>query len=286
MMILKPLIRKIDNLACSVSWIRVFYLLRSSAFYLLPSVRNRINENFTQVRSTQKMDPTYDLSLYDFFKKYIQLYYPKAPTVMMDLGSGDGVIHAVNFVLHDQVNTFYLVDEFMFPQIIHSKVDEYLKLQPDRNRVYDALSLIKTSDGSLREVPGNCVDVVISTSLFEHVLRKEVPTLIAQVYSKLKEGGVAILSIDLRDHYDFTRPFFFYRYPEWLWKIMTRDRSRYMNRLRTPEFVEIFKECGFKIINIEEESIDTPLPKRIAAHFRRYSTEQLQSGRLIAVLQK
>lgn len=234
----------------------------------------------------KKWTPTYDLGLYTTFKKWIQEFHRGTHSTMMDLGSGDGAIHAVNFILHEQVKKFYLVDEFIFPEIIFSKVDSYLESSQEKARVKESLRCITSSHNSFAGIPDGSIDIVMSTSLFEHVLTADVPVLIAEIYKKLSDQGTAIFSIDLRDHYDFTELFSFYRYPEWLWKLMTYDRGRYMNRLRSSDFIRVAQECGFTIVHTYTEKSGALFPPKLAAPFRKYSEGDLRTVHVVLMLQK
>ena len=84
-------------------------------------------------------------------------------------------------------------------------------------------------------------DVVYSFSVLEHV--RSVDALLEEAWRVLRPGGLAIHSIDLRDHFqldpgeDWLR---FLRYPDRQWDLMTSRRSNWCNRLRSPELRERF----------------------------------------------
>lgn len=273
---------KVKQFISPISSLRVLHRLLASALYCIPPLRRAVVSNVAEGRSADKMDPAYDLGLYQRYTEMLKQYHRGNWSTMLDFGSGDGVIHAVQWIKNDSVGLFYLIDEFMFPQVIHAKIDAFLPDAKDRADVAQHIHLGTT----LNEIPDGTLDVALSTSLFEHVLREEVPTVVKTLYTKLDANGTAIISIDLRDHYDFTRPFFFYRYAPWLWKLMTIDRSKYTNRLRSPDFLRAFKEAGFTVAHSIEEYIDAPLPKKMAPEFTNFDDKTLHQIQLIAVLRK
>jgi SAM-dependent methyltransferase len=273
---------RLKSLVSRVSFLRILSLLRRSVIYRIPPLRKRVTQRFTDTRSTDKLDPSYDIGLYDSYKQYLAQYHKAGYETMLDLGSGDGVLHAGQFILQDNVRTFYLVDEVFFPDFLDSRLSEFFKSDEKVKTIKAGLRLVP----NMKDIPENSVDVVMSTSLFEHVLREEAADLINQLYAKLKPHGTAILSIDLRDHYDFAYPFFFYRHAEWLWKLMTIDRAKYTNRLRAVDFSKICTDAGFTIVHNIEESDDTqPLPK-LAKPFRHYSEAELRVWHTLLILQK
>ena len=49
--------------------------------------------------------------------------------------------------------------------------------------------------------------------------------------------------IDLRDHYNFNKPFKFYKYSNWTWNnLLTKEGVSYTNRLKINEYNNIFKD--------------------------------------------
>lgn len=285
-MFVKALLKILKKHSYSIPFSRVIFLLTASFVYVIPFTRWVALRFVASGRSFGKNDPAYDNSLYEYFKKVIQEFHPTQYTVIADIGSGDGVIHAVNFILKDNVTLFYLVDEFLFSKTIFSKINEYLELESDRDQVKQALRLVKNSHGSLKDIPNESVDIFLSTSLFEHVLKEDVVAMITEVSAKLSPQGIAIFSVDLRDHYDFSRPFWFYQYPQWLWRLMTCDRMRYTNRLRSSDYQKIFADAGLNMVKINEDKNDSPLPKRLSKSFRHYSQDDLRTVHITVTLQK
>ncbi len=98
-----------------------------------------------------------------------------------------------------------------------------------------------------RKIQPNSVDIILSNSVLEHIYEPQ--HTINQSFKILKSGGFALHSIDYRDHYNFNRPFLFYKYSDAVWeKRLTKLGISYTNRLRHNEFKKFFTAAGFEIL--------------------------------------
>ncbi len=109
-------------------------------------------------------------------------------------------------------------------------------------------------DGKTIPLPDNHFDVIWSWTVFEHLRYPKIT--VPEIYRLLKKGGVALHSIDLVDHFNYTwqkdaLTFNCLKYPEWLWNLMTWNRTSYVNRVRLSEWMNLFKKEGFEIVSIE-----------------------------------
>lgn len=101
--------------------------------------------------------------------------------------------------------------------------------------------------------PNDSFDVIWSYSVLEHV--RHPSASVNEMIRVLKPDGQIIAMIDLQDHYeDRSDPhtmFHFLIYREWVWNLMTSNRSSYSNRLRASEWINLFESRGLQIIQIE-----------------------------------
>lgn len=131
-----------------------------------------------------------------------------------------------------------------------------------------------------------CIDIVFSNAVFEHV--HNAGKAINEMGRVTKKGGIGTHEIDLRDHFFQNTPLRLLQYSDLLWNLMTWNRPGYTNRLRLPDYLEIFRGSGFLVKRLEttreyEGGISS---LKIARKFRDYSYEDLRILAFWVLLQK
>ncbi|OXB20790.1 hypothetical protein B0A80_17850 [Flavobacterium tructae] len=143
----------------------------------------------------------------------------------------------------------------------------------------------------------NCfpdADIVFSRYVLSHMNENDVDALHEKMAKELKKGTYVIHFIspsDLRQHADSRlsmQDFLKYSKKEWN-RIHTK--FDYHNRLRLPQFLEIFKKYNFEIMHLDYESLNEGtqkynLFKEVLLHedYRKYSHEELTAGNILVVL--
>jgi SAM-dependent methyltransferase len=98
----------------------------------------------------------------------------------------------------------------------------------------------------------NSFDTIWSHTVYEHLRYPELT--VSEVYRVLKKGGIIIHHIDLRDHLilDENNPdtFNMLKYSDKTWWKMTSNRSIYVNRLRSSEWLNLHSKVGHKNIKL------------------------------------
>jgi len=116
------------------------------------------------------------------------------------------------------------------------------------------------SQGSLSRFRDESFQLVVSAGVLEHVFRDAVPTLIAETHRILQPGGWAVHSIDTSDHlahYDLSVSRKRYlSYPEWLWRGLFQNHVQYINRIQRSEWLELFRNNRFELVEEEFREID------------------------------
>ncbi|OMQ09887.1 class I SAM-dependent methyltransferase [[Flexibacter] sp. ATCC 35103] len=138
------------------------------------------------------------------------------------------------------------------------------------------------------------VDVVFSRYVLSHMNENDVDALHKKMKTVLKKGTYVIHFIspsDLRQHNDSSlslQDFLKYSKKEWD-KIHTK--YDYHNRLRLPQFLEIFKKYDYEIVHLDYESLKEgtkryELFKKVPLHedYKKYSDEELTAGNIFVVL--
>jgi SAM-dependent methyltransferase len=108
-------------------------------------------------------------------------------------------------------------------------------------------------DGRAMPYGDETFDVVWSSDVLEHVRFPE--QTIREAHRVLRPGGWLLAHIDLRDHYrlhDESRWLDCLRYPEPLWWAMTSNRSSFVNRLRSSEWLSLLRATGFEVESARE----------------------------------
>jgi hypothetical protein len=139
------------------------------------------------------------------------------------------------------------------------------------------------------------VDVVISRFVLEHVPPDILKNLHKTFHEQLPVGGCVLHLISPSDHraygdtslslYDFLK------YSEKEWEAI-QTKFDYHNRLRLPQYLDIFKEY-FEVIHVEFNACKTPSEsynkfKKLEIHedYRGYTEEELTAGSINVLLQK
>ncbi|MCM1090328.1 MAG: methyltransferase domain-containing protein [Butyrivibrio sp.] len=138
------------------------------------------------------------------------------------------------------------------------------------------------------------VDFIYSHNVFEHIPPELIPQIMDECYRVLKDDGIISFLIDYSDHYiTFDKsitPYNFLRYDDKQWR-KYNPPLHYVNRLRHSDFVHMFRQAGFEIV---EETPNRPqnwenMVKNFpfADSFReRYSMETLSITSARFVLKK
>ena len=182
---------------------------------------------------------------------------------VLELGPGNASINAFN-ALSRGASSVTLVDKF-------SRVSD-----SDRQAAYERreeewfLSQTSVSEGEnarlprreidkgkiefverdIRDMTSPEADVMLSVSVLEHV--KDVEGTVRAMASLLKSGGAMYHHIDMRDHFDFSSPFLFYKYSDKTWeRWMSKEGRSYTNRMRMGEFLDVFRACGLEVVENE-----------------------------------
>ncbi len=113
-------------------------------------------------------------------------------------------------------------------------------------------------DASRTGLEEGSVDLVYSHAVLEHVPKKVIYDLTMESKRVLKRSGIAYHLIGLHDHYvSFDKKITkvnFLKYPEFLWSFFVKNKISYHNRLREKQFLNIFEECGAKVVWLENKT--------------------------------
>jgi hypothetical protein len=131
------------------------------------------------------------------------------------------------------------------------------------------------------------VDCSCSNEVLEHVPSDQLVRLLAGL--RTVTTGITTHSIDYSDHYarsdGSVSRFNFLKYSDEQWRPFNSSRQ-YVNRLRHSDYLRLFREAGFAIV--EQSSVPGEPPagvaEKVATRFRRYEPADLFAlqGRIVA----
>ena len=161
-----------------------------------------------------------------------------------------------------------------------SKLIEEILRTRSFEELYDLLGFkyMVDKNGNLNRIESESVDFVVSAGVLEHVKRDHVGGLVKEFNRLLKPGGFSMHSINLGDHlqaYDRSVSEKNYlKYSDKIWHRLFENEVQYINRLQRPEWLALFGEAKFKLVN--EESIDVSLGKlKVHEKYGAFSREEL-----------
>jgi SAM-dependent methyltransferase len=146
---------------------------------------------------------------------------------------------------------------------------------------------LRIYDGRAIPMAGESVDVIWSNDVFEHFRYPR--AMIRECHRVLRPGGTMVCRVDVRDHYQSDERKFSdnLRYPTWLWNAMTWNRSAFTNRLRYSEWLALFEEVGFNVLEKEPYIIEALREEyRRRPDLQRWSEEDVSARGFHAVLVK
>ena len=137
-------------------------------------------------------------------------------------------------------------------------------------------------------------DIVFSRYVLSHMKEMDVIDFHHKIMNQFKKGTYVIHFIspsDLRQHNDSSISLQeFLKYSKLEWENI-HTKFDYHNRLRLPQFLEIFNTCGFELVHLEYESAKSgsrqyDLFKKVKLHedYSKYSDEELTAGNILVIL--
>ena len=214
----------------------------------------------------------------------------------LELGPGNSYINAYNCLMYGAKKVI-LVDKY--PRYIKTQKQKeffekelvYIKKKYSKKDLFFIKNnridpkYIKFYSKDIKDVKlGNKIDLVFSVSVLEHV--KNVKKIIKNLRRIITKQGLMYHTIDLRDHYNFNKPFLFYKYSDKTWNnYFTKEGVSYTNRLRYNDFIKLFKQNKFKVV-FEKTTKSKMNQNKISDKFKIISRKDLSITSLQVLLSK
>ncbi|WP_457670598.1 class I SAM-dependent methyltransferase [Thiolapillus sp.] len=138
------------------------------------------------------------------------------------------------------------------------------------------------------------VDMVISNLVLQCVPKDAIPLLLQESWRILKPGGVALHRIRMSDEYSppgsGRNHLEYLKYSERIWNRWFNHSLKHINRLRAPQFLELFRQHGFGCLEcirkVDYESIPHLQQLTLAPSFRHMSWEDIATTNINVALRK
>jgi len=199
---------------------------------------------------------------FDVFRRHFEaadFRHKAGGFTVLELGPGDALSTAVVAKAHGAAST-WLVDVRPFATTdvaVYRRVARFVAERgltpPDlasSRTLADVLASCSAHYGtggvaSLRALPDASFDFIFSNSVLQCVPPGELPATMRELCRVLRPQGACVHSIDLRDM--MGQSLNHLRFPERVWdSAWFRQAGFYTNRLRFPDWMELFRRAGFE----------------------------------------
>ena len=129
------------------------------------------------------------------------------------------------------------------------------------NFLLSDINIIYTAPGDARfvDLPSNSIDIHYSCTVFEHIPLGILDDILCESKRLIKKNGIILHLIDPSDHFAHQdkniSKINFLKYSNKKWKFIADNKFAYCNRLRYPDFINLFNKNNFNIV-YEEKVID------------------------------
>jgi len=123
-------------------------------------------------------------------------------------------------------------------------------------------------------------NMIITTSVFEHIPRDVLEKIILNFHRVLSDDGICSHVVDFSDHYSHSdkkiSSFNYCKFPEVEWRRHS-PAIHYQNRMRHGEYVDLFRRCGFGLVREQCWSAEEEELRGLPLHedFARFDKEDL-----------
>lgn len=139
------------------------------------------------------------------------------------------------------------------------------------------------ADASRSGLPDGSLDLYFSVAVLEHVSVPAIKAMLREAHRTLRRGGLTYHVIGMFDHYTSVDPGItrvnFLKFSDFTWRIIGQNRISFHNRLRESEFISLFQEAGFEIVDrrceVDEPSLKALETMRLNPKYRAFDKRDL-----------
>jgi SAM-dependent methyltransferase len=138
------------------------------------------------------------------------------------------------------------------------------------------------------------LDMFVSNLVLAHVPADVMPDFIREMHRVMKDGAIAVHRIRMSDEFAGGDPrvhdMNFLRFSSKFWNRFANTRIKYNNRLRCSQYKKAFEECGFELLeseeNVSQEGLEGLKSMQIADEFQGFELEDLATALMLGVWRK
>jgi SAM-dependent methyltransferase len=144
-------------------------------------------------------------------------------------------------------------------ELFRRRFDQLLSFPGSLRQLLEMMSVryVSPGDAAALPVPDGSVDFHVSNTVLEHIPAPEISRILREARRVLVPDGLLVHNIDPSDHFshdDGSIPAVnFLQFTEGEWDKWAGNQFMYQNRLRSPEYVDLFERAGVHILRSETE---------------------------------
>lgn len=167
---------------------------------------------------------------------------------------------------------------------------DVLNMSESYNDLYKKLNLnyFINPNGSISNLESDSFNLVISFHVLEHIPPEYIKDVIKDFYRILKPGSYCIHQIGCDDHLAHgtsLSPKNYLKYSLKTWSSFFENKVQYTNRIQMQDFIDLFTESGFKLVDKMLEFSDIS-NINVDNYFSKYSKENLECSQFTVVFLK
>jgi SAM-dependent methyltransferase len=138
-------------------------------------------------------------------------------------------------------------------------------------------------DASRSELPDGTLDLYFSVAVMEHVSVPAIKAMLREAHRTLRPGGLTYHVIGMFDHFTGVDPSItrvnFLKFGDFTWRIIGQNKIFFHNRLRESEFIALFEEAGFEVVDrrseVDERSLKALETMQLSPKYRSFEKRDL-----------
>lgn len=119
------------------------------------------------------------------------------------------------------------------------------------------LKYLAPGDARNLDIPDSSIDCHFSTTVLEHIEKRQLAEILKEGKRILKDDGIFIHRVDLKDHFFYgdssISPMNFYKFSEDQWRKYAGNKYAYTNRMRVNHFKKIFEKFSPDYLFLEPD---------------------------------
>jgi SAM-dependent methyltransferase len=187
----------------------------------------------------------------------------------------------------------HLNEVFTFPRLPKTHIKDKLDFESVFLKYY-GIEYKAPYDARKTGLSDNSIDCITSTNTLEHIPANEIKAILKECYRILKKDGILSFQIDYQDHYSYfdknISVYNFLKFNQATWNTFFNPSLHYQNRLRHKEYLQLFSESGFNLLEDNyyggtPSDIEQIKTVRINKQFSNYDLNELAiRGTLIVLI--